>query len=40
MWEENRVFPRIETGYAYTNDMNDELVHKFKNGNFTKASDI
>ena len=34
------VFPRIETGYAFTKDMNDELVEKFNTGNFTEGSAI
>ena len=38
MWDENSTYPRIETGYAVTEDLNDELVVKFKNGNFTKRS--
>ena len=28
MWDENSIYPRIETGYAFTNDMKDELVEK------------
>ena len=28
MWDENSIYPRVETGYAYTKDMNDELVEK------------
>ena len=38
MWDENSIYPRIETGYAYTRDMNDELVEKFKNQTFTQGS--
>ena len=34
MWDENSIYPRIETGYAYTENMNDELVEKFNSGNF------
>ena len=30
----------METGYAYTENMNDELVEKFKTGNFTEGSAI
>ena len=37
-WDENIIYPRIGTGYAYTKDMNDELVHKFNHGNLTKGS--
>ena len=40
MWDENIINPRIETGYAYTNDMNDEPVGKFNTGNFTPGSAI
>ena len=40
MWDENSIYPRIETGYAYTTDMNDELVEKFNTGNFTQGSAI
>ena len=38
MWEENSIYPRIETGYAFTRDMNKFLVHKFNNGNFDQRS--
>ena len=38
MWDENSKYPRIETGYAYTRDMNDELVEKFNNQTFSKGS--
>ena len=40
MWDEKSIYPRIETGYAYRSDMNDELVEKFNTGNFTKGSAI
>ena len=40
MWDEKSIYPRIETGYAYTRDMNDELVEKFKNQTFTQGSAI
>ena len=40
MWDENSIYPRIETGYAYKTDMNDELVEKFKSGNFNLGSAI
>ena len=40
MWDEKSIYPRIETGYAYTRDMNDELVEKFNNQSFTKGSAI
>ena len=34
------IYPKIETGYAFTRDMNDELVQKFNTGNFTQGSAI
>ena len=40
MWDEKSIYPRIETGYAYQSDMNDEIVEKFNTGNFTKGSAI
>ena len=39
-WDENSIYPRIETGYAFTPDMNDELVEKFDTGNFNQGSAI
>ena len=40
MWDEKSIYPRIETGYAYTRDMNDELLEKFINQTFTQGSAI
>ena len=40
MWDPKSFYPRIETGYAYTNDMNDELVNKFNSHTFSQASAI
>ena len=40
MWDENSIYPRIETGYAFTRDVNKFLVHKFNNGNFNHGSAI
>ena len=40
MWDEKSIYLKIETDYAYTKDMNDELVEKFKNQTFTKGSAI
>ena len=40
MWDEKSIHPRIETGYAFTRDMNDELVENFLNQTFTKGSAI
>ena len=36
MWDENSMYPRIETGYSFTEDMNDELVKKLNTGSLTK----
>ena len=40
MWDEKSTYPKIETGYAYTRDMNDELVNKFNNQTFNQGSAI
>ena len=40
MLDEKPIYDRIETGYAYTEDMNDELVRKFNTGNFIQGSAI
>ena len=40
MWDEKSIYPRIETGYAYTRDMNGELVEKINNQTFTQGSAI
>ena len=40
MWDENSIYPRTETGYAYTRDMNEELVNKFNTGKFNQGSAI
>ena len=40
MWDEKSIYPRIETGYAFTRDMKDELVEKFNNQTFTQGSAI
>ena len=40
MWDENSVYPRIETSYAYTEDVIDELIENFNTGNFTPGSAI
>ena len=40
MWDEKFIYPRIETAYAFTEDMNDDLVEKFNTGKFTKGSAI
>ena len=40
MWDENSIYPRIETGYSFTRGMNDELVEKFNNQTFNQGSAI
>ena len=40
MWDEKFIYLRIETGYAFTRDMNKFLLHKFGNGNFNQGSAI
>ena len=40
MLDEDSIYPSIEVRYAYTEDMNDELVEKFKSANFTEGSAI
>ena len=34
------VHHKIESGYAFTTDTNDELVYAFNNQSFTKSSAI
>ena len=40
MWDKASIYPRLETGYAFTPDMNDELVEKFNTQTFTQGSAI
>ena len=40
MWDKNSMYTKIESGYAFTPDMNDELVEKFNTQNFTQGSAI
>ena len=40
MWDENSFYPRIETGYAFTKDMNEKLVEKINNQTFNQGSAI
>ena len=40
MWDPKSIYPTIETGYAFTKDMNDDLVEKFNNQTFTQGSAI
>ena len=37
---ENSIYTRIETGYVFTEDLNNELVEKFNTGNFDQGSAI
>ena len=39
-WDENSIYPRIETGYAFTRDMKNELVEKFNNQTFSQVSAV
>ena len=39
MWDES-LYPKKETGYFFTNDMNDELVEKFNSGTFSQKGAI
>ena len=39
-WDENSFYPKIETGYAFTKDMNNKLEKKFNSGNFTDGKPI
>ena len=38
MSDEKSVYPRIETGYAFTPDMNNDLAENFNNQTFTRGS--
>ena len=40
MWDKALIDPRIESSYAFTPDMNDELVEKFNTQTFTQGSAI
>ena len=40
MWDKSSIYPKLETRYAFTPDMNDELVEKFNNQTFTQGSAI
>ena len=40
MWDEKSIYPKIETGYAFTNDMNDEFVETLNNQTFIQGSAI
>ena len=36
MWDENSVYPNIETGFAFKPDMNDNYVEAFNNKTFNQ----
>ena len=40
MRDDNSIYPRIESGYAYTDDTNDELVENFNTNKFNQGSAI
>ena len=40
MSDPESIYPRVETGLAFTKDMNDELVNKFNTQTFTQGSAI
>ena len=39
-WDKNSIYPRIETGYAFARDMNDELLENLNTGSFTQGCAI
>ena len=40
MWDKVSIYPRTRRGYAFTPDMNDELVEKVNTQTFTQGSGI
>ena len=40
MWDEESIHPKIETGFAYTKEMNDGLVEKINTQTFNQGSAI
>ena len=38
MVDEKSIYPNKETGYAFTKQMNDELIEKIKNQTFTQGN--
>ena len=40
MWDDIYTYPKLETGYAFTPDMNGEIVEKFINQRFQPGSAI
>ena len=39
MWDENSVYPKIETGFAFAPQMNDVYVEAFNNQTFNEDGD-
>ena len=39
MWDENSVYPKIETGFAFKPHMNETYVEAFNNQSFNKDGD-
>ena len=39
MWNENSVYPKIETGFAFKPHLNDVYVEVFNNQTFNQAGD-
>ena len=39
MWDENSVYPKVETGFAFKPNMNDVYVEVFKNQTFNEDGD-
>ena len=40
MWDKMSIYPKIETGCAFPQEMNEELVEKYNNQTFTRGSAI
>ena len=40
MCDENSLYPRVETGYAYTEIMTKELVEKFYTQSFNQGNHL
>ena len=38
MYDENSTYPKIETGFAFTLELNDEIVNQFNTKTFTKTA--
>ena len=39
MWDENAVYPKIETGFAFERNMNDVYLEAFNNKTFNQDGD-